>query len=994
MKKILLFKKNSRLCCVLFLQLLFLPAYSAQQLPITGTVSDAQGPMPGVSITLKGSPSATITDLNGAYTITASRGEVVVYSFLGYQTQEVVVSDQTTIDVVLVPDANVIDEVTINAGYYTVKDKERTGSISRITAKDIEKQPVNNPLGALQGRMAGVDVVETSGVSGSGFEVKIRGVNSIMAGNSPLYIIDGVPFDSNSLGASTSSLTLVPGGNISPLNAINPANIESIEVLKDADATAIYGSRGANGVVLITTKKGKQGKTNYTISGMSGTAAITMKRELLNTEQYLAMRREAFANDGVTDYPANAYDVNGRWDENRFTDWQKVLLGGTAKTQQIQASVSGGSEYTQFMFGGMHQNETTVFPGDFNYNRLTFNPNVLHQSSDKKFKIGFSGGFTIEKNHQPGNDLTPIAIRLAPNAPELFDEEGNLNWEEGTWTNPLAQLKGQYNNNTKTLLSNVVVEYKVFKNFEVKLNAGYTYSVFKDHKTIPHTVYNPSFGMNSNSSQAYSHQGNRESYIIEPQLRWTKQWEHHRGDILIGSTFQRQKSDMLTLLGVGFAHNSFLGNLGAAKTLIILNENTQEYNYQSVFARLNYGYKDKLFVNLTGRRDGSSRFSPDNRYGNFGALGVGWLFSEDMDVAWLPFGKIRGSYGLTGNDQIGDYQYMQTYTISDFSYDGNVGLQPARLYNADFGWEKNVKKEIALELGLWEQRLSVLASYYNNRSSNQLINYALPGTTGFTSIQANLDAIVENSGWEFEVGAELLKNKDWSWKSAFQISLPKNKLVAFPGLEDTTYANKFVIGQPISIVKLYHLTGVNPETGVFEFEDFNGDGLITAPDDKQYIADFTPKYFGGWSNSVGYKKWSLDVFFQFMNKKGYNEFFGSSAVGGMINQSTAVLNRWQESGDQASMQLFTAGGNSAAATSYSRFTQSNGIISDLSFTRLKSIQLSYTLDYGKDKSNSCQVYLQGQNLMTFTKFKGGDPEQGIGYLPSLRRINLGVKLQF
>lgn len=963
-----------------------------QQQTITGTVTDATGPLPGVTITIKGKPSGTITDENGHFSIGATPVDILVFSYLGYKTVEIPVTDRLIIDIQLEEDTAILDAVVINAGYYSVKDRERTGSIARVTAKEIEKQPVNNPLEALQGRMAGVDIVQTSGVPGSGFEVKIRGQNSIMAGNNPLYIIDGVPYDSQSLGSRNSSLTIIPGGNINPLNAINPATIESIEVLKDADATAIYGSRGANGVVLITTKKGKQGKTNFTIASSTGIAHVARKMDLMNTEQYLEMRREAFVNDGITTYPANAYDVNGTWDQNRYTDWQKVLIGGTANTRQIQASVSGGSESTQFLLSGMYQNETTVFPGNFNYDRITVNSNIQHSSLDRRFRLAFSAGYTIENNHLPGNDLTSNAIRLAPNAPALYDEAGNLNWESSTWTNPLAQLEGKYTNNSNNLIANTVLSYKLSDDFEIKLNTGYNYTVLEDNRTIPHTVHNPAFGLNSSVSQSYTHSGNRNSFIAEPQLNWTRKSDNHTWNLLLGSTFQSQKNEMLTLVGVGFANNSFLGNLSAANTLLILNENDQEYNYQSIFARVNYAFRDKLFLNATGRRDGSSRFGSGNRYGNFGALGAAWLFSEDLKLSWLSFGKLRGSYGITGNDQIGDYQYLQTYIISDFPYDGNIGLQPARLYNPHFKWEENIKKEAALELGLFNQRISLSTAYYNNRSSNQLINYALPATTGFASIQANLDAVVENSGWEFELTGAIIRGNDLKWDTSLNISLPKNKLLEFPGLEDSSYANQFVIGKPLSIVKLYKLQGVNPETGLFEFEDYNGDGIITSAEDRQYVADLTPKFFGGISNTLNYKNWALDVFLQFVKKKGFNEFYGNQPAGTMVNQPISALDRWQAPGDQSTMQQFTTGANPEAFLAYSQFTQSSGAVSDASFVRLKSMALSYTLPFGKDASDTCRIFVQGQNLLTFTRFKGGDPEKTIGFLPPLRRISLGVQL--
>src|SRR5690606_13254855 len=447
-------------------------------------------------------------------------------------------------------------------------------------------------------------------------------------------------------------------------------------------------------------------------------------------------------------------------------------------------------------------------------------------------------------------------------------------------------------------------------------------------------------------------------------------------------------------LGYGFANDSFLENLNAAGTLLILDEKEKEYHYQSVFARVNYDYRKKLFLNVTGRRDGSSRFSTENRYGNFGAIGAGWLFSEDLNVSWLPFGKLRGSYGITGNDQIGDYQYLQTYMISDFPYDGNIGLLPARLYNPDFGWEENLKKEAALELGLFDQRVMLTTAYYNNRSTNQLINYALPCTTGFSSIQANLDAEVENSGWEFELSTEILNRNNFTWNSSLNLSLPSTKLLEFDDLENSSYASQFVIGEPLTIYKLYKLNGVNQQTWLFEFEDFNGDGQITASEDREYVADLTPKFFGGLSNNLSYKNWEFDFFFQFVKKQGMNEFFGGQPSGMMTNQTVSALDRWQEAGDQTAMQQFTTGGNAEALLAYSKFNISSGAVSDASFVRLKSIALSYNLPLGKDSGNSCRISLQGQNLLTFTKYKAGDPEQLSGFLPPLKRITLGVQLYF
>lgn len=962
-----------------------------EPLQIRGTVSDSQGTLPGVTINIKGRSVAAISGGDGTFNLSAGASDTLVFSSLGYRTLVVPVAGRILVDVVMEEDIASLQEVTVNAGYYKVRDRERTGSIARIGAKDIEKQPVKNPLEALQGRLTGVDIVQTSGVAGGGFEVRIRGQNSLMAGNAPLYVIDGVPYDGQTLGSANTSGAILPGGNISPLNAINPSAIASIEVLKDADATAIYGSRGANGVVLITTKKGTAGKARLSIGSSTGVAHSTMRRELLNTRQYLEMRREAFANDGIAEYPSTAYDVNGTWDPERYTDWQEELLGGTARTQNLQASLSGGSEQTQFLLSGLYQDETTVFPGNFNYSRIALNSSIRHSSQDGRLGITFNTGYTLEDNLLPGTDLSFSAIRLAPNAPALYDGEGNLNWEGSTWTNPLAQLQGRYSSKSTTLFSSAVLSYRLVDRLEFKVNAGYGSTRLEDTNTSPHTIYNPAYGLNSSSSMIVLNGGRKDYWIAEPQLHWTREMENGVFTALAGATFQKQVQERQALLGIGFPSDRFIHNLNAATTLLVLAEDRSQYNYQSLYARLNYAYRNWLFLNATARRDGSSRFGPGNKYGNFGAVGAAWLFSEQAGLKWLSLGKLRGSYGITGNDQIGDYQYLQTYVISGNTYGGNIGLDPARLGNAAYQWEKNRKAEAALELGFLDQRLTLSAGYYNNRSSNQLVGLALPGTTGFSSIQANLGALVENSGWELELNGAVLRAKGFRWDASLVLSLPRTRLLEFPGLEKSTYASRFVIGEPLSIAKLYKLKGVDAETGLFEFEDYNGDGLITAAEDRQYVADLTPRYYGGVSNSLEFGNWGLDVFFQFVSKDGYNHYRNSDPPGAMAGQPLTVLDRWQSPGDQASMQRFTTGADNEAYTAYTQFNQSSGTVSDASFVRLKSAALSYTLPIGKSGA-SCRISVQGQNLLTFTKFRGGDPEQVDGFLPSLRRITFGVQL--
>lgn len=959
---------------------------------ISGIVSDANGPLAGVNILVKNTSRGTQSDMDGHYEINANSSDTLVFSYLGYKTREVAVGSGSILNVVMEVDATALDQVVINAGYYKVSDREKTGSIARVTAAEIEDQPVVNPLEALQGRIAGVNIGTTSGVPGAGLTVRIRGQNSIMGGNEPLYIIDGIPFDSQSLGSFLSSGGIIPGGNISPLNAINPAAIESIEVLKDADATSIYGSRGANGVILINTKKGKAGKTKYSIGGSTGVAHITQKRDVMNTEQYLEMRREAFANDGITEYPEYAYDVNGFWDMDRNADWQDVLIGHTANTSAMRGTASGGTQRTRFFLNGMYQNETSVFPGKFNYDRVTMNSSLRHSDVQEKITIDLNAGYTLEDNSLPGGDLSYFAPSLSPNAPPLYDDGGNVNWAEGTWNNPIAQFENKYKSNSQALYSSLALAYRPWQQLEIKLNSGYGTSKLTDRVTAPHTAFNPAWGMTSANSMVTTNEGNKTYWILEPQLNWKKSWKDLALNILLGSTFQKQQFAQYGVYGLGFPANDFITNLSAATTVLVNNEISAQYNTQSWFGRVNVALKNKIFLNVTGRRDGSSRFASGNKYGNFGAVGIAYMFSDELNLDWLSFGKLRGSFGITGNDQIGDYQYLRTYTITDQSYDGNLGLQPSKLYNPNFRWEENKKRELALEMGFLKNKISLSVAYFNNQSSNQLINYSLPTTTGFGSILTNLDAEVENTGWEFDLSTVQFQTTNFKWTTSINFSLSKNKLLAFPNLETSTYANKFVIGQPLSIVKLYKLNGVNPDSGLFEFEDYNNDGKLTASNDRQYLADLTPKYFGGFSNKLTYKKWELDVFFQFVKKNGYNQYRLTEPAGSLANQPTSALDRWQQPGDMATMQRFTTGADPEAFNAYYQFTQSSGIISDASFVRLKTLTLGYTLTGKIIPQSSCRLFLSGQNLLTFTKFEGGDPEQSDGYLPPLTRLSFGFQL--
>lgn len=984
---------------VFLLVVYWTPILFAQKILVKGIVDDASGAMPGVTITIKNQPqTGSISDSKGLYQLLASPMDTLVVSFVGCTTAYIPIQGRSFIPIRLVYNTTSLQEVRVNAGYYSVKESERTGSIAKITAKDIENQPVTNALATMQGRMAGVNITQETGVPGGGFNIQIRGLNSLRAdGNEPLYIIDGVPYASQSLGYTQISTT-VPG-NSSPLNSINPADIQSIEILKDADATAIYGSRGANGVVLISTKKGKEGKTQFSVNAAQAYGRVTQMMPLMNTEQYLSMRRKAFANDGITTYPSYEYDINGTWDQNRDTDWQKELIGNTAKITTLQSSVSGGNQQTQFLLSGTYRSETTVFPGDFKYQKAALHTNLHHESENNKFKLHFSANYVNQDNKLPSTDFTTTAMSLAPNAPALYDAEGNLNWENNTWSNPLASLEGKFIAKTNDLIANSVLSYQLFPNLELKSSFGYTHLQYQEFRSSPSTLFNPAFNISSTNASILVNNSNRSSWIIEPQINWQKAFGKTKLNALIGGTFQNQKAEQLISRGRSFTSNSLIFDLASAATISILNNQTSQYKYQAFFGRLNWNWDSKYILNLTARRDGSSRFGPGKQFAVFGAVGAAWLFAKEDFIAHnffaMSFGKLRASYGTTGNDQIGDYQFINTYSSTGNSYQGTVGLQPSRLFNPNYGWETNKKLEIALETGWLQDRIFFSWAWYSNRSSNQLVGIPLPATTGFPSLQANLDATVQNTGIEMTLSTTNIQKKNFSWTSNFNLTVPKNKLIAFPGLESSTYANKYVIGKSITIQKLYNSTGVDPQTGIYSFEDVNGDNRLSFSDDAHSIRDFMPKFFGGLQNHLEYKGWQLDFTFQFVKQQNFNWVYIAGLPGVAINQPVYALENWQNPGDHSLYQKYSSGNNYDVVDAYYNYIASNAAVSDASYIRLKNLALSYTLAPHWIKGLKCKIYLQGQNLLLFSPYKGADPEfRAAGYLPPLKVINMGMQFHF
>lgn len=961
---------------------------------LTGIVTDSnRQPLTGVSIIVKGSSQGTTTDAEGKFNINVEPDDVLVFSFIGFIPQEVTVGNQTTLVVELTEDIKNLTEVVINAGYWNVSDAERTGNISRITSKDIASQPVSNPMASLIGRMAGVYVQENSGVPGAGFNIQIRGRNSLRTdGNDPLYIIDGVPYTSSSLLQSqVYPVSLLNGPN--PLSIINPQDIESIEVLKDADATAIYGSRGANGVVLITTKKGKEGKTKFDLNVTRGVGQVANRVNMLNTQQYLEMRNEAFANDGLTSGSGD-FDVNGTWDQDRYTDWQDVLIGGTAQFSNAQLSLSGGSANTQFLVGAGYNRQTTVFPGDLYYQRGSAHVNLNHTSNDRKFTLSLTTNVGLENNNMADVTFQSDIYSLAPNAPALYTEDGTLNWGNGTWSNPLAQLERDYKANIQNLISNIRLGYKILPDLELKTSFGYNSIQTNEVKINPIRAKNPDDDAATGSAGFGKNVGS--TWILEPQAEYKRKIFKGKLITLAGMTLQSNNQDGMYILTSGVANDVLLENIASAPAGSVTSRNSfLQYRYAALFARLNYNWNEKYILNLTARRDGSSRFGPGKQFGNFGAVGTAWIFSnEDFvknSLTFLSFGKLRASYGTTGSDQIGNYGYLDSYGATSLQYQG-PGLNPARLANPDYAWESNRKIEGGIELGLFQNQLSLSASYYRNRSSNQLVGLPLPGTTGFTSVQYNLSATVQNTGWEFDMRFTNVTTGSFVWETGFNISLPRNLLVEFPDLESSAYSSTYRVGEPLNIDLTFEYLGVDPTTGLYTFADLDESGSVTAADNLK-ITRTGIDFHGGIQNAIRYKGVELTFFFQLVKqtKLTYRQAFVTPGRAG--NQPVDVMERWQGTDDESNVQKFST--TTAANTAYTRWRNSDAAYDDASFTRLKNVSLSWQLPShwsSRLTIQSCRVYVQTQNLLTITKYPGLDPENR--FLPPLRTITGGLQVTF
>lgn len=959
---------------------------------VNGKVLDENNqPLAGATVAVQKTSKIRATDAKGNFFFPKlKQSDVLEISYIGYKTIHITIGNGIK-DIQLKLSPGSLEEVQV-IGYGQTTKRLNTGSVSTITSAELEKQPISNFLSGLSGRLPGVFVQTTNGLPGGNINIQIRGKGSLTAGTDPLFVVDGVPYDNSYINSETFLSTGTIIGKVSPLNSINPDDIESINILKDAGSGSIYGSRGANGVVLITTKKGKQSTdlTDFKISqGFSQAARLP---SLLTLDQQLELRKEAFTNSNLS--PTDQVNTTGYapdltiWDQHQSTDWVKYMLGGTAFQTDVQAATSGGSERTTFRLSGNFHQESSILRGNNIYKRGGMMINLSHHSKDSKFSLSLQS--TIGKdNNKSSNPVNYIgnSIFLPPNYP-IYNADGSYNW---TISNPAADLQGSSRIQTHNIITNLTMTYKILPELELNTSMGYHKLNIDQTQLFPVAALYPGrknysqYGRNINSS-----------YIIEPHLQYHKQLKNHDITLLIGGTSQRKSAEGDLVKASNFMNEGLMESLAAAGSIDAKSNTHSDYKFVSLYSRINYNLSGKYIFNINLRRDGSSKFGPANQFGNFGSLGLAWIFSQEKwakkYLPWISSGKFRASYGIVGNDQIPDYMYLTSYSSSGLTYQDSPTIAPARIANVNFKWENTRKLDIAGEFGFMNDRVLFNINFYRNRSSDQLVNYTLPTMTGFSSYQANLPAVVENKGWELELMSQNIIGKTFNWSSSFNLTIPRNKLISFRNFETSSYAQVFQIGYDISRITGYKFLGLNPATGVPEFA--GNDGKISdTPDYYNTLGKMSPDLYGGFNNTFSYKNLSISIFCQYAKQMALGGM--SSLPGSIFNNYLLVEDRWRNPGDNTLIPK-------ALVLPDRYYLSSTANYFDASYIRLKNIAFSWQLPLSWNKKTGLKrttLGLQAQNIFTLWHKDNPlfDPESGVlnsfqKNVPPLKTYSLNLQI--
>lgn len=991
-------------CCIIFTFLFAMPGKADAKLDVLdsvkGKITDAENgePVVGVSITINGEVGGVISNGEGDFVLNANPGDTVVFSFVGYVTQRVIVQNSTVINISMVKDIANLEEV-VAVGYGVQKKRDVTGAISSVSAKDIENTPVKDVLSAMQGRMAGVQVVSNSGAPGDGIAVTVRGQSSLNAGNAPLYVVDGIPIESSSV----SQLNGFESHGLSPLSYINPADIQSIEVLKDAASTAIYGSRAANGVVMITTKSGKAGQAKVGINLYAGVSKIVRYLDVLNATQWRANVLDAYRNLDIYNQapeptiphwsvldslnPMNSGDV----------DWQNVMYR-TAVQKQADISVNGGTDKAKYSLSTSILDQNGIFIAS-NYKRITSRLNTNFKLSSK-ITLGYNILYSNERNKRinaggDGNQSLVQSILVRPPTYSLTYPDGSpINYFNGK-RNPVGLANdATHLNVTNRLVGSQYLEYAIFKDLKFRTNISIDFLSMKEDEFLPSTIdYRE--GYNTGAVRAV----NNFTWANENYFTYNKTInDAHNFSALIGFSQQAWKLETTGLDGMYFASDNIRTLNGAGTISNQAVNTTVEHGMVSYYGRIGYNYMSKYLVQANLRADGSSRFGKDNRFGYFPSVSAAWRFSAEPFLEnsnFLNDGKLRLSVGQTGNEAIGNYTARGEFAIAanylDFS-----GAAPTIMPNSGLTWETSTQYDIGIDLSLLNYRITINGDAYLKKTSNLLFDVPIPETTGFGFITQNVGDI-RNTGFELAINSFNLTGK-FKWNTNFNIGFNRNKIVSLP---DEVLTNGYIqngayhilkVGEPIGVFYGYKFLGVysRDEDNVDQvrnassngkiykggdpiWDDLNGDNIIDAKD-MQIIGNGQPQYTGGVANDFSYKNFSLNIFFQF--SKG-NQIYSilnqlRNSVVAYNNVSRDALNRWREQGDVTNYPrpLYND-----PLTTNSRV--SDRWIYDGSYLKLKTVRITYNVPHHivhKIGINNVKLYASGENLVTWTKYTGYDPD--------------------
>ncbi len=933
---------------------------SAQE-KVRGSVSDAAGlPLLGVTILENNGTNGTTTDFEGNYEISIQKKTVLVFSYVGFETLRVDASPGQTLNVILKEDVESLSEVVV-VGYGTQTRKTMTSRVSSVKAEDIANIPVTSSDQLLQGRAAGVQISNTSGDPGAGVSVKIRGTSSISGSSDPLYVVDGIPIQSSNL-----SQMGVGGATTNPIADINPADIESIDILKDASATAIYGSRAANGVVLITTKRGVRDQSKISFGMYTGLQNYVKKPNLVTGPQFEMLMNESALNNGKPLPYANP-------DSALNTDWVGLVLNENAPMRNIDASVSGGNEKARYLVSANNFMQEGLIRNQ-EFDRTTGRVN-LDFTVNSKLKMGTSILYARTKRQIIANNDNIAgafgSTHFYPTNRPVLNADGSYN-RMPTIDHPFATVdQAKISMETGRFLGNLYGELTILPGLRLKS----TFSV--DQTNNRESSYNNTFTNSGSAVQgrAVIYNVSDRNWIQENVLSYQFSLEKHGFSALVGTSVQESETQFTRAEGTGFPTNDFT-QISSAAVKDATSFSTS-YGIASVFSRVNYDYDNKYLVTLNVRADASSRFGSGNKWGVFPAVGLGWVVSEEeflKDVSFISSMKILGGYGITGN-QSGIKDFGSLGLWQGASYAAVPGVRPFQLANPDLRWETTRQTDIGIDMALFENRVTFNAGYYYKKTVDLLLDVPLPRTSGFSTVAQNSGEI-ENSGFEFALGADILpESSPLKWHIDANIATNKNKvlkLVAPFNVYNRDFF-RYQEGYPMYSFYMHKQIGVDPQTGAIQFEDVDGDGEFSSSTDRRIVGDANPDFFGGVTNTLNYKGFDLSFLFQFSygnEQLNLTRFFLEHGGSRSTNYIGTQLGRWQNPGDITMIPKMSAA-NYASDLRPSRFVE------DASYLRLKTLSLGYTIPkdiVGKIGLSSARVYVSGQNILTFTNYSGLDPE--------------------